>query len=311
MIIPIILILFFVGLVKVNAETYLQTTTINFASTDTATQHDVFTSTNTFKNFGRGYLTFNFVYYRASDTTSFQVPSAKEVQVTAGSNIYVCELGTFSQDFDSNYDNLKMNFYTAVCDVNLQSEGLTKITIVNANGVNNQYTLKTSQYMTFSSNLEFEIRSYMATINSTLANYLGTINSTISGYIATTNDLTNRINNLLQTNIPLILNAITNSQTAIINNQNANHDEIMDEDIDATSKQNVDQTQYNDYKSKENQLMGFTSENNLSSLNIGIDANTSETIWQLITRIIQSNAKVFGLFISILSIGIIKIALAR
>lgn len=99
----------------------------------------------------------------------------------------------------------------------------------------------------------------------------------------------------------------TNETNAIINKQ----DEMINMDIDNTSKQNVDETQYNDYKNKENQLMGYTSENNLSSLNIGIDANTSETIWQLITRIIQSNAKVFSLFISILSIGIIKIALAR
>lgn len=135
---------------------------------------------------------------------------------------------------------------------------------------------------------------------------LGSSNS----YWLTNNDLLNQINSKLGT-------IISNEQatTNAINNQTQqqqnNHDELMDEDIDATSKQEVDQTQYNNYKNKEQQLMGVTSGTSLNDLNIGIDANTSSTIWQLITRIIQQNSKIFGLFISILSIGIIKIALTR
>ena len=95
------------------------------------------------------------------------------------------------------------------------------------------------------------------------------------------------------------------------NIQNQQNEEIINSDIDDTTKEDVDQTQYNNYKSKEQQLMGVTNGTNLNDLDIGIDANTSGTIWQLITRIIKQNNKIFGLFISILSIGIIKIALAR
>lgn len=104
------------------------------------------------------------------------------------------------------------------------------------------------------------------------------------------------------------IDASINNQTTT---QHNDHESMMNEDIDSTSKQNVDETKYNDYKQKEDTLMQTGANADLSGLNIGIDTGTSETIWQLITRIIQQNAKIFGLFISILSIGIIKVALAR
>ena len=137
-----------------------------------------------------------------------------------------------------------------------------------------------------------------------LDNVISAINTLISqsnnsNVVSAVNGTTNAINN--QTN------AINNQTT-----QNHNdHEAMMNTDIDSTSKQNVDETKYNDYKQKEDTLMQTGANADLSGLNIGIDTGTSSTIWDLITRIIQQNAKIFGLFISILSIGIIKIALAR
>lgn len=98
-----------------------------------------------------------------------------------------------------------------------------------------------------------------------------------------------------------------NGNQAMVDNQQ----EIIDSDIDEEDKEQVDKTEYNNYKSKEDNLMNTANQADLSNLNIGIDTNASSSIWQIITRIIQSNAKIFTLFISILSIGIIKIALAR
>lgn len=149
-----------------------------------------------------------------------------------------------------------------------------------------------------------------------------------NGYWATNEGLLTQVKGILEQNLSKIditngyLNTIQgylqqqkdqahqDAQQQIQQNQE-NHDELMNEDIDSTSKQNVDETKYNDYKQKEDTLMQTGNNADLSGLSIGIDTGTSNTIWQLITRIIQSNAKVFGLFISILSIGIIKLALAR
>lgn len=106
-----------------------------------------------------------------------------------------------------------------------------------------------------------------------------------------------------------------NNQTSTINNSinqtNGKLDEMNNADISNNDKQQVDQTEYNNYKNKETSLINTANQADLSNLQIGIDTNTSGTIWDLITRIIQSNAKIFTLFIAILSIGIIKIALAR
>lgn len=163
-------------------------------------------------------------------------------------------------------------------------------------GVGSQIGIGLSQYYIYSridnSDLETIIRAQADRI-------ITSDETTRTQIIATINSLASSINGI---------SSSINNQTTTINN---NHDEIMDTDIDSTTKENVDTTSVDNYNDAEADIMDQVGEADLTSLSIGIDRGTSSTIWNLITRIIQSNAKIFGLFISILSIGIIKIALAR
>lgn len=111
-----------------------------------------------------------------------------------------------------------------------------------------------------------------------------------------------------------VISAITNQTTSITNAQNQTTNAINDmanEDLDNNTKQQVDSTNINDYNTKEANLMNTATSTTLNDVNIGIDNQASNSIWQLVTRILNTNSKIFGLVISILSIGIIKLMLSR
>lgn len=90
-------------------------------------------------------------------------------------------------------------------------------------------------------------------------------------------------------------------------------DSIKDSDISSGSKESVDDTELNNYSSKESNLFDSTSSNYSveETLDVGLDANGSQFLWQTITSFIQTHAKVFGCVISMLSLGLIKLALGR
>lgn len=89
------------------------------------------------------------------------------------------------------------------------------------------------------------------------------------------------------------------------------HDEFMNSDISDEDKELPDDSKYQDYTDTENDLKDKVNEADMSVISIGIDANSSAWVWDTLTRLIQSNSIVFGMFIAILSIGIIKLALGR
>lgn len=91
----------------------------------------------------------------------------------------------------------------------------------------------------------------------------------------------------------------------------AQHDEFMNSDISNKDKEMPDDSKYQDYTDTENDLKDKVNEADMSVISIGIDANSSVWVWDTLTRLIQSNSVVFGMFIAILSIGIIKLALGR
>lgn len=112
----------------------------------------------------------------------------------------------------------------------------------------------------------------------------------------------------------LIIQNNSNTQS-IINNNNTNAQAIQDgiNNADYTgSTEQPDSTEFNNYHSEEQDLKGIVSNNtDLSVLDIGIDTDTSTWLWDTLTRLIQANSAVFSMFISILSIGILKLALGR
>ncbi len=90
-------------------------------------------------------------------------------------------------------------------------------------------------------------------------------------------------------------------------------DSIKDSDISSSSKESIDSSNMNNYNSKESDLFDSTSSDYSvdDTLDIGIDANGSQFLWDTITRFLHTHAKVFGCVISMLSLGIIKLVLGR
>lgn len=107
----------------------------------------------------------------------------------------------------------------------------------------------------------------------------------------------------------------TNSRLEGINTQqretNSKLDEIQNSDISNKDKELPDDSSYEDYNSSEKDLLDKTKEADLSVLDVGLDVKSSSWVWDTLTSLIQSHSVVFGMFIAILSIGVIKLALGR
>lgn len=126
----------------------------------------------------------------------------------------------------------------------------------------------------------------------------------------------------ISTSISNQTNTIINNQNSntnsIINNQNSNQaqtnqrlDDIENMDIGSNEKQMPNQDNFNSYTSNESQLLDSVNQADMSVLDIAIDSDSSNFVWTNLTNFIQSHQLVFSMFISILSIGIIKLSLGR
>lgn len=128
---------------------------------------------------------------------------------------------------------------------------------------------------------------------------------------ATNNDI---ITNNNQNTDSIINNQNQNTQD-IINSNNANADKIVDtlegEDLTDSEKESVNKDELNDYESSEDALLNEDRLNSINDIDISIDSNTNDFIWDFITSVINTHSRIFGFIITILSIGIIKLALNR
>lgn len=98
------------------------------------------------------------------------------------------------------------------------------------------------------------------------------------------------------------INAINNSIQSLI-------DSIKDGNLKDDTP--VDDSGLNDYKDKENGLVDDDALDNINNVDISLDTNTSKFFWDIFTRIINTHSLIYGLIISALSIGIIKLILNR
>ncbi len=73
----------------------------------------------------------------------------------------------------------------------------------------------------------------------------------------------------------------------------------------------VDDSGLNDYEDKESGLVDDDALDNINNVDISLDTNTSKFFWDTFTRIINTNSLIYGLIISVLSIGIVKLILNR
>ena len=105
-----------------------------------------------------------------------------------------------------------------------------------------------------------------------------------------------------------------NTQININNNINETNDkldDIIDADISDEDKKMPDDSSYQDYTDAEGDLMDKINEADLDSLDIAIDTNSSNFVWDTITDILQAHPLIMSTIIAILSIGVIKLALGR
>ena len=94
-----------------------------------------------------------------------------------------------------------------------------------------------------------------------------------------------------------------------LNEQNAING-ITNADYNGTLEQ-ANTQDYNDYQTQENNLLNNMQSMDLNSVNIAIDQDSSNFVWNTMTRLIQSHSLIFSMIISILSIGVIKLMLSR
>lgn len=101
------------------------------------------------------------------------------------------------------------------------------------------------------------------------------------------------------------------NNTDAINKQTQSFDDFKNTDIDDSQKELPDDTSLKDYDKIEGELMDQVGKADMDVIDIGIDTSSSNWVWNTTTKLIKSHPAVFGMFISILSIGIIKLALGR
>lgn len=95
------------------------------------------------------------------------------------------------------------------------------------------------------------------------------------------------------------------------NQTNSKLDNIKDMDAPDSAKTKPDDSDYKDYEKAQGDLTDKISDIPTDTLEIGIDANSSNFIFDTMNKLINAHPAVFSMFIAILSIGIIKLGLGR
>lgn len=107
----------------------------------------------------------------------------------------------------------------------------------------------------------------------------------------------------------------TNSKLDDLNSKqdqtNSKLDNIKDMDAPDSAKTKPDDSDYQDYEKAQGDLTDKISDIPTDTLEIGIDANSSNFIFDTMNKLINAHPAVFSMFIAILSIGIIKLGLGR
>lgn len=209
---------FLLGSCKVNAEERIQSIPFGYAQESNSTNINIYNSNNAnFANWGRGYLTFSIVQYKAGVGTSFTMSTINGIKVTSSGNIYVCQYGSVQNNFSYDNDNMKAVAYSVICDVTMGEDGLQRIDIEMMNGSNatlsNSIVTRTSDYMTFSDNLEVDISSVISTQTTLMQQYMNTI---IQNQATYTQSINTTITNIVNSNFAT-LNSIMNNGIDAIN----------------------------------------------------------------------------------------------
>lgn len=131
-------------------------------------------------------------------------------------------------------------------------------------------------------------------------------------------DLSDPNQSIIDSQIAAANSIITNNDKnteKLLDEIEKNNQELIDaiegEDLTTSEKTPVDKSELNDYESSEDALLNEDRLNSINDIDISIDSNTNDFIWDFITSAINTHTRIFGFVVTILSIGIIKLALNR
>ena len=143
-------------------------------------------------------------------------------------------------------------------------------------------------------------------LNSYYAGFVGYKYSSLGSKPLSSSDIQNALTQNF-TNIENKINDMKTEQQAT----NDKLDEITDMDISEEDKELPDDSSYQDYTDAEGDLIDKVNSADMDSLDIAIDTDTSNFIWDTITDLFNSHPMIMSTIIAILSIGVIKLALGR
>lgn len=116
---------------------------------------------------------------------------------------------------------------------------------------------------------------------------------------------------ILKDNDSTLANAIDN-QTQELEKQTQVQEEMKNMDLpDESSESAANTDNINSFSEAEDSLKFRIGQTDLDNVNISFDNNSNLFVWDTMTSLFQSHPAIFSLVISILSVGIIKLMLAR
>lgn len=118
----------------------------------------------------------------------------------------------------------------------------------------------------------------------------------------------------IESNLVLIdLNDTSGDTDQIIANNNKNTQDIINAINGGNLKDTteVNKEKLEDYEEIENELLNKDNLENIKDIKIDVDSDALEYVFELLTRIINTHQLIYGLIITMLSLGIIKLILNR
>ena len=247
------------------------------------------------------YLNVSADYYFGIETlTTYTLPNFNwftSTRNTLTADNLRCGIGSYGTGYDSTYAPVVTNF-----SVTLESGVSSQVNAHDVFHVKFNYSQQLSQTVNMNgSNMScwFETNPSDGLFGQILANNLNA-----TRYTSYTEKLTYSLSSSPEySKLQDIEDQLTETNEKL--------DEIKDMDISDEDKKLPNDDAYQDYTDVEDDLLDKVNEADMDVLDIAIDEDSSNFVWDTLTDLIQSHTLIFGTVIAILSIGIIKLALGR
>lgn len=263
------------------------------------------------------FISLDYTWYSSDSSSSFNLPTFKSnfsANISADNNTRGVSSGfscrtigaVFSPSVSGRYLSLRLQKKTSGVSNNI-SEGIFNVSIeplgiyssaytniLNDAIANSDLATATTQSQIIS-RLEI-LQSYTVSMNSQIRSDIAGLGSSIAtlvGNMESKQDTTNQK-----------LDSVNSS----INN---NWNNFNNTDLSNSDKQAPNTQDYSSYQQAENNLFDQMSNADVNNVNIAIDSDSATWVWARLTEWLATNSMLMSFLVSMLSIGIIKMALGR